>query len=301
MEKFNVDEFLRDFGIRHISEGHKHCQEGWVQITCPFCTGNPGWHLGYSYFGNFFNCWRCGFHPTLQVIQTLAVVHWEEAKKIYAKYCELYVPPSNIPHKTPKATQLSFPTGTSCILPKHRYYLKKRDFCPSEITKLWKIKATGPVGNYKRRILIPIIYNGRLVSFTSRDWTGTQSPKYKACEIEKEVIHHKHILYGLDYVRFNTGILVEGPTDVWKLGKGAVCGFGINLKQIQILLLAERFNRLFIMFDGEEQALKQAEKIGWDLSMMGVDVELELINGDPGALPREDAIDYKKRLIGRYY
>ena len=79
---------------------------------------------------------------------------------------------------------------------------------------------------------------------------------------------------------------------------GAVASFGIKTKPSQILLLAEKFRKVFVMFDDDPQARKSSEAIGYDLSMCGVDVEICLIDGDPGGLGQKTADKYMDKLLG---
>ena len=297
---FDALSFFQDFGIRYVTEGSKHCQPGWVQTTCPFCTGNPGWHLGYSENGDFFNCWRCGFHTNKEVVRFLAGVGWKKAHDIWKEY-QTHRRPTENKRRYNHAESLKLPAGSEPLSFRHNRYLESRGFDPQKITEEWKLFGTGPVGRYKHRIIAPIHYNGRLVSYQGRDITNRHALKYKACRIEEEVIHHKHLLYGLDKVQSRKCILVEGFTDVWRIGPGAVAGFGIKMKSSQILLLVERFRKVYIMFDNDDedkQATKEAEKIGHDLAMAGVGCEICLIEGDPGSLDQAKADRYRKNLLG---
>jgi len=41
-----IEKLYQDYGIKTESQGGKHSHEGWIQTECPWCTGNPGYHLG---------------------------------------------------------------------------------------------------------------------------------------------------------------------------------------------------------------------------------------------------------------
>lgn len=296
---FDAETFFIDYGTRFITEGTKHCQAGWIQVECPFCTGNPGYHLGYNLSKDFFNCWRCGFHPITEVITAFAFVSWNKAKDLKKEYS---VHSSNRSHLLPdkvktKAERVKFPIGTGPLGNRHIAYLNKRKFDPQRIMDDWGILGTGPVGPYKHRIIAPIYYNGYLISYQGRDYTDKSSLKYKACPQDMEVIDHKNVLYGFDEVPGRVCVLVEGVTDVWRLGKGAVATFGIDSKHSQILLLAEKMRKVFVMFDDDPQAIVRAELIGNDLAMCGIDTEICLIDGDPGDLPQEEADEYMAELL----
>jgi hypothetical protein len=296
---FDFKSFVATYGVETAPTGHKHTRENWIQIPCPFCTGNPGWHLGYNLIGGFFNCWRCGWHPNLEVVQYLSGTGWTKAKAILSEFETGSTPlPST---KRRIASPLSLPTGTGPLMPKHMRYLHKRGFDPDSVAQIWELQATGPIGKYKHRIIAPIYLNNYLISYQGRDWTEKSGLRYKACETDKEIVAHQEVLYGIDLAVHHKAILVEGITDAWRFGPGAVACFGIETKKSQILLLMERFTEVYIMFDDDPQATDRAEEIAADLSMAGLYTEICLIEGDPGDLSQDVADQYKNDLLGDIY
>lgn len=296
---FEAKEFYDDHGIRYVTEGNKHCRPGWIQVPCPFCTGNPGWHLGFNLRSDYFNCYRCGFHSTMEVVHSLLSVSWGKAKEIIKEYTSgsSSYQPSEKAKK--RATTIKVPSNGP-FGPSYIQYLEGRNFDPYDLIYKWNLLAGGPYGSQRHRIIAPITYNNTIVSYQGRDITDKSDMKYKACKMEKEMIHHKSILYGIDHAK-GSCILVEGITDVWRLGYGAVASFGTSMLKSQICLLAERFEKVFTMFDNgpfDKDAQNAAEKIAYDLAMMGVETEICLIKGDPGDLPQETADLYKRQLLG---
>ena len=84
-----LDKLLREYNIDFASEGHKHCQVGWINMPCPFCKSEPGHeglHLGYNLSGEYFYCWRCGGHPTYKVLSKLLNVP-ELAPPVFNSTC----------------------------------------------------------------------------------------------------------------------------------------------------------------------------------------------------------------------
>lgn len=297
---FDVETFYNDNAVPFITEGTKHCQAGWVQISCPFCTGNPGYHLGYNLSGDFYNCWRCGFHPIGEVVKALTNSSWGKVKQILKEYkTTLSTRKHLLPNKSgKKADRVKYPPGTDQLNPASIRYLKSRGFNPYILADKWGLRSTGPISSYKHRIIAPIYFNDTLVSFQGRDYTDRAKLKYKACPQDKEVIDHKKILYGYDQAKSDKCVLVEGITDVWRLGPGAVATFGIVTRASQILLLAERYRKVYVMFDDDPEARKRGKQIGFDLDMMGVSTELCLIEGDPGGLDQRLADKYMDKLMG---
>lgn len=301
-------DLYRDYSIPHATEGHKHCRPGWVQTPCPFCTGNPGMHLGYNLDENHFYCWRCGHHFPDRTIAKLLHIRESDARDLIKKYGGI--------NKRPKATDakvkinlhpFKFPEPIGELTERHKKYLIKRNFDPDAMTLQWGLKATGAyafltdenkkVINYKHRIIAPVYWDGKIVTFQGRDITDHHMLKYMACPKSRETIHHKHILYGKQEYWTTTGIIVEGITDVWRLGVRACATFGIEYTPQQLRLMAKSFKRAAVIFDGrkgdseELQAELKAKSLISELRFRGVDAFRVNITGDPGDMPQKEA-DY---------
>jgi len=275
-----IENLLRDYNIP-TSTGGKNWQQGWLQVSCPFCNDTSD-HGGFNLSGNYYNCWKCGGHSLEDVISTLLGVKWFEARELLKQYTG---DSSNqtIVKKKAEAKECEWPSNCHSIQQRHRQYLINRNFDPSKLINAWQITGTGPIGPYKFRIIIPIYFNGKLVSYQGRDITGRSDLRYKACETEKEVIHHKHIVYGIDHIQNRKAVIVEGVFDVWRLGYGAVSTFGTEVTNEQVLLMANRLDKAFICFDDNESESK-ADSLGNRLLALGVDVEeITDINADDPA------------------
>jgi hypothetical protein len=197
------------------------------------------------------------------------------------------------------------PAGCGPLGKPHLRYLERRGFDAEQIMRTWGLLGTGPLAfldglNYRFRIVAPIIWDGRTVSFQSRDYTNKADRKYLACVPEREVLSHKTILYGQQDKWGSTGILVEGITDVWRLGTSACATFGIEYQTEQVLQLINHFERVVILFDPEPQAQQQARKMRAQLSGCGVKVIIEkLTDCDPGDLSQDDADHLVRNILRR--
>ena len=291
-----------DYSIPYQTEGHKHCRPGWVNTECPFCTGNPGLHLGYNLQGNFYACWRCGWHPIAPTIAKLLNIPEQEARTIIKQYGLLVPKLTKEPQVRIRVKAHRLPTNAEPLQTSHRKYLTNRGFDPDLLERTWNLLGTGPVSlldkiNYKHRIIIPFIWNGQQVSFDSRDITNKSRSKYMACPKDRELISHKEILYGKQEYWKETGICVEGPTDVWRLGKNSFCTSGIKYTSKQIREMSKRFKKIAVIFDDDPQATIQANKIVAELKFRGVDAFRVDIEGDPGSMKQEDADYLVKQLV----
>lgn len=294
-------ELYQDFGIQYQAEGHKHCRPGWVNVPCPFCTGNPGLHLGAHISSGRFYCWRCGWKPAKKVVSKLFGIDEREAGKLLIKYKatkgraqehqnqRIQLHPHKLPH----------PCGP--LMRSHKRYLTGRGFDPEYLEREWELLGTGPVSyldkiDYKHRIIAPIFWGGERVSFQSRDVSGQAGLRYISCPQAREKIPHQKILYGKDWDR-KTGICVEGITDVWRFGPSAFATFGIDLTHAQVRWIAKLFKRVFIVFDDDPQAIKQAQLLASELSFRNIETHIKNITGDPGGMSQKEADYLVSQLI----
>ena len=159
--------------------------------------------------------------------------------------------------------------------------------------------------NFKQRLVIPIYWNGRIVSFQTRDITDRSGVKYIACPKYREIIHHKHILYvnpiNWEIMKGGRGVVVEGVTDVWKLGDFSIATFGIKYKMEQVRILAKHLKEIVIIYDFENQAQQQADVLIKQLEFRGVQVAKEKIENDPGSLSYDDAKHLMKQIMTKIY
>jgi len=299
-------DIIRLYQDRHIPyklEGHKHVRAGWVGVPCCYCQGNPGFHLGYSISGQFagrFVCWRCGAHPVKETLSKLLNVPEHDLSEIFREYggkgsSASYLPVESKTNVRKKA--FKYPGGISPLLRHHAAYLERRGFDPEKLVAEWGIFSTGPLApletggkiiDYKHRVMIPIEWEGKTVSFQGRDVTGRHKLKYMACPKERELIEHKRILYGR--APGDMAVLVEGVTDVWKLGEGAICCFGVKFKLPQIRVMAKWRKRIFVLFDPDQAGQDAAGKIRAELGFRGIEViVLPGTEVDPGDMKQADA------------
>lgn len=196
-----------------------------------------------------------------------------------------------------------YPSAVSKMGLAHRRYLEKRNFDPDYIEDYWGVKGTSPTSQldgipYRYRILAPIYWGGTVVSFQCRDHTDRQAQPYMACPQEREVMHHKHILYGASTLwKKRVGAVLEGIVDAWRLRGHACATFGIQYTPEQVRLLAELFDKVFIIFDPELQAQQQAKKLQEELRFRRVEaIHYTGLETDPGAMSDDDAKHLLKEL-----
>jgi len=120
---------------------------------------------------------------------------------------------------------------------------------------------------------------------------------------DKAIIPLENCLYNIDSIKSrDTIVIVEGVTDVWRLGSGTIGTFGTNFefhKKFSMLLdrmINQKIERIFVIFDSG-LAQKFAKKLVNDLSIFIDHVErLELKWGDPADMSDKEVKQMKKDL-----
>ena len=290
----DFQKLCQDYHIDKAQPGNKHYTEGWVNVRCPFCGGSS-YHLGFNLAFNYFNCWKCGHHNKFQTIQQLLNTTTPETSKLLKEYNDNSIVEIAKIEKV-KAEFCKLPLGTKDLLPQHIKYLKSRNFDPTYLQQEWGVMGTIGIVPYANRVIIPIEYYGVLCSYQGRDITGKAELRYKACKSAEEVIDHQSIVYGMDKAKpYNKCVVVEGVFDAWRLGGGAVCCFGIQFTNKQVLCLARNFKEVYVMFDNEYDAQRQADKLIAELEIRGVKTEkivwdsIKYKAKDPAEMKQEEA------------
>ncbi len=296
---FNAEQFCIDNDIV-ISKLGKHVRFGWVNISCPFCLGQTGYHGGFNVDKGYYNCYRCGHHPLTTVIMKLTSKDLRTSLNVIKNYSSVSI----IPTKKKVQQSMSFPSDIKNLTTRAKKYLINRNFDPKRLASIWGLLSTGYIGFYKHRIFAPIYQKQTLVSYQCRDITDQHPQKYLACKQEEEIIPHQNCLYGFDQViNYKSVVVVEGITDVWRLGQGAVATFGTGFTKQQAKILATNFYNIYILFDNEPEAQEKAKQLGFLInsafknSVKVTNLCLSGKNLDPGNMNQSDADQLMKEIL----
>ena len=82
----DIERIYSNYSIPLADDSDKHYREGWINTSCPFCTGNPGYHLGFNIDKNYFYCWRCGGHPITKTLSAVLGISFREINDILRQY-----------------------------------------------------------------------------------------------------------------------------------------------------------------------------------------------------------------------
>lgn len=281
-----------------------------VNSNCPFCdTKIDSFNMGFNPAGDYCTCWKCGGHNlqlTLSKLLSIPKNQIDEVTEQYKGRTSLLNTLNG--KKIAKAKHLELPTDT--FTPMERKYLTSRNFNPKLLHDKYKVVGGGITGDWKYRIIIPLIINGKIVSWTGRSILEKSKlkelniPRYKNLSIEESVINPKETLFNLDNSLRKEVIITEGCFDVMRFGglnfnknDNIICSFGTTMTEGQLKVIVDRYEKVFMMFDNEPEAQKKARKYGLQLSSMGLSVEVVDFYSDFGVNDLGDCSDEQVNII----
>jgi len=309
IENLDIKAFLTAHDISFKDRG-KNVSRGWINLeVCPFC-GDSSFHCGINLSSLGWHCWVCDEGKEKYITHLLKEMEIFKDKNIYvlvAPFCDgdIIAQPQEqsgtLNTKKEKASgNLHLPQGILDYLPEpHRNYLIGRNFDPDLLIKQYQLKAVYNTGTqkYRFRIIIPNIINGKVVSFVAAATLRKEGVvPYLNCTPEEAIIPVNACLYNIDSVK-DIAVIVEGATDVWRMGPGFICTWRKGMTHEQILLLKKKApKKVFILYDPD--AIKQSEELANNICGTFPYVEiLQLTNGDPGEQTFQEAMEIRQIIF----
>lgn len=293
----DVIKFLDEYKLSYSKSG-KNIGRGWMGIKyCPFC-GDKNYHLGVHKKTANISCWKC---KTKGWFYDYVMEEFKCDRNKAKKYCHPFI---NFNKNGFDKEVLDRPTRTK--LPEyatkefpqcHKNYLFNRGFTFETIQR-FDLYAVFMESMWRYRVIIPIYYDGKLVSFTARAISKEMEPRYLHSSNEISVIPVKQTLYNVDMVTDHI-ILCEGPTDVWKMGTGAVATFGTQFTNRQLCLLKRNgAKKATILFDPDKGGKKAARDLLTACDFIGIEANYyKLTDCDPGDLTFDEVYDLRKEIL----
>lgn len=276
---FNCENVLRDLNIHYTTRG-KNLSYGRLGICCPFC-GDTGYHAAFTADGEIYTCWKCGWHKSVDALMALSDRSYYDVSLVIKRHEDSAI----ILRSRKKASAISVEMIGGPLKDRHEEYLVSRGHDPDELVEKYKITGTNPImpepySDWANRIIIPIFFNGELVSYQGRDITGLAEIRYKFLSLERSVLDPKLTLYNYDNCKKDYVGLVEGAFKVFKFGSDCVSSFGVKMREAQYRLLT-RYKKVYIMFDPDMAGRTNARIVGNKLAALGVDVEIIDVEDKP--------------------
>jgi len=302
LDYIDIREVLDDLNIPYSEQG-KNVSDGWIGVQCPFPgCGDQSNHLGLHLSTPVVSCYNCGTTGNYLTFLIAELGSYHNAKEILAKHS-----PRELKSQTDgkqdenKAIWVNLPDDANREMPDaHREFLKSRKFNPDELDSLYNFHYCGKYSEWANRIIVPIYKRNRLITFTTISIEDDPYLRYRHFSKENSIIHCKNYLLGLEHVIGTTVIAVEGFFDMARIGPGCVCTFGTKITPKQKLLLS-KFNKVIVVFDGDNSGDINGKKLANDLSAFA---EVELITLekglDPDKLSKKDINELKQKIKVRW-
>ena len=299
---FDALSFLEDYDIDYKESG-KNIGRNWYGLrTCIFC-GNTGYHLGLNKKSKYCSCFVCGEGISLfGYIKERLKLNNREVYAVINKYSSEHQEYEEVLC----GDEVVLPSNMQKGIPRRAFnYLKGRGFNAFRLrdkyglrfTKNYSVAEKGDIKqDFSFRIFVPIIYNRKLVSYSGRDYTNQAEPKYRHPEKSLVLEAPADIMYNSKTVG-DRAIIVEGFTDVWKMGNESISGQGIKFTKNQLNQIKDlNLKRVAILLD--ENADEPAKHLADQLYGTVGDIRIGYLeHGDPGDLSYNDAFELKRKLL----
>lgn len=323
---FDWPDFLSQHNIEYVTSG-PNVSKGRIAIRCPLCGGaDPSQHMTISLSGQGWRCWRNPDHRGIQptrLIQVLLGCSFEQARTIvygvnptlpedFLGRVNGALRPAAPPPQNQRLTLLNeflplkdLPSARPFIR-----YLASRGYHQRTIlllTEQYGLRYCRR-GPFTYRIIFPVEFDRKLMTWTGRTISPTGIPRYKVLAVESDLANSlpaavgpiSHYLLWYDQLQTtdcDTIVLCEGPFDSLRInvlgakyGIISTCFFTSRPGPYQIELLhalLPKFRRRFLMLDRDTTAM--AYRVQGELSSLGIEI-LPVPDGkkDPGELTASD-------------
>lgn len=293
-----ITEYLEKKGIRYWRAGSKNVGKEYIGIRCPFCLDRSN-HLGIHQATGFFKCLKCGESGGFRKLVLRLGESPSSSREILKKIAfqeERGYPKTHVVSNNLSVLMSDFQKPLTMD---HQRYLENRGYDPVVMQKKYSLMSSGHAGNFKHRLIISVIMQGKVVGFTGRDTTNLSQLRYKNSPDTYNLIPRRRWLFNADSVN-GKAILVEGPMDAMNLGDGAVALFSTSFSNEQVLdIVRLRLKSCFVMFDGDKEAIRKAYNLAYRLSPFIDHVEvIEMPDGkDPGDMSTEEVRNLKREIF----
>lgn len=295
--QIDFPQLFRDYGIEYSQD-----TPGWTNVNCPYHdNGDRGFKGGFNNSSGYYNCWNCGNTKLETILSDILSLEYYEIKNILNQYTNEVSIIKKL-NKKESVSKIELPIET--LNNRCKRYLISRNYDPDYLHEKYKIAGMTLVGNWAGRLIIPIFYNSKLISWQGRSLYSKQKCKelnilrYKTLNKNQSVIDPKSVLYNIDNCKNDYLILVEGSFDCWRIGDNCAATLGTSYTPEQKSLMI-KYKRIIILFDPEKEAQERAIKLGKELNILGMN-NVEIIDNelghDPGDMSDKEVLKLKRRL-----
>src|SRR5512135_811461 len=139
----DIVKLYQDMNVPYWTEG-KNVSPGWVNVQCPWC-GDLSNHLGFNIDKQYYRCWKCGWHPTVDTLQRILNVERATVQAMFKVYGDAPTAPRRATEVRIRTKAHKLPSNTGPLTKAHKRYLIGRQFDVAKLEKEWGLLGTGPI------------------------------------------------------------------------------------------------------------------------------------------------------------
>jgi hypothetical protein len=308
MIKNKIIELLEQYNIPYIKSGKNVGKKAIAGVNCPFCGDDDGYHVGILQYKNYYyyKCWKNSSHKgslnkLFSILLSKSIDECKNLLTLDVNNVIIYTENEIEEKKLGGVKSLEFLPefkliSNTGIYSTFKDYLKRRGFSNVNET-INRFKLMGCLsGPWAYRLIIPIYFNHKLVSWSGRSINGNPL-RYRDLSINDSVRHVKYNLFDYDYINNNLTnklYICEGQFDAMKLSlysrNNATCIFTTSIREEQISLLYKisgKYKELILVLDknAEIQSMLLMKQLSFikNLKFLYLPVGIK----DTGALTQE--------------
>lgn len=269
----DFEEIFHKYNIPTAQSG-RHKRTGYSNVTCPYCTGNPGYHLGFCENTGSSVCFRCGGKYTPKSLAAVLRIDSDKARELLAQYQTGFL----------KQSFRGFSSEVDIVDIKklevrdmakfHREYLEKRQYKVDRLIHFFDLKSTcfqikdKQYFYYQNKIFIPFYLNNELMTYSTRDisvdtkQSGMRS-KYLTCKKSDCLLPPNFFVYNYDNIKHRKNkrtLFFEGAADTWKFPTCSGGLSGVKFPPAQIKFIVDNFNYPVFLLDPDDAGDQGAQK-----------------------------------------
>lgn len=287
LEYVDIREVLDSENLDYRTSG-KNISSGWIGVNCPFCD-DSGQHLGINLRAKTISCWKCGKIGTVLTYLSYELGSFNKALEVIKRFTPRELIHLEKDMERSGVSKVELPKNAKVGLSEfHKIYLRKRGFDPDILSDKYNLNHVGPVGDFANRIIVPVLRNSRLVTFTSIDISDKTSMRYRHLNDEQSIVPIKHLLFNSETSDKHNIFVVEGLMDCFRIGDGCIPTFGVKFTPEQKRLLV-KYPYIKIIGDGDKDGWKFNVSLGNELAAFSSVSYFKLESGlDPDTLSTEE-------------
>jgi DNA primase len=255
MKSYDPDQLYQV--LRDIFGEQYEIRRGQFRIDCinPLCDDDSG-NLEISLDRGIFHCWKCEYSGKLR---KLLRDYLGKAPNL-----EEYVSPADLRRSIFEVEEEEEKVPKIFSLPKEYIPFDGRklgivgqkayQYAVSRITKediqKHRIGFCG-LGDYRWRIIIPVLREGKVIYFVARAFMGNKDLPYRNPDKEECGIGKEEIVFNIEgAIKEGQAVICEGVFDALKVGDDGVAIFGTHISDEQVEQL-KVVKKIYVLLDAD--------------------------------------------------